>query len=317
MADQHFDVFLCHNSEDKPLIQQICHKLEERGIQTWLDEKQIHFGDSFLDKIQEALNSANAAAIFVGKKYPGQWQSLEANALISLFVSKSVRIIPVLLPGVEKIPDREIILHQFHHVRFVKTVDDEHVFDRLEEIITGKKSSKTEASTVNFEGDTQKSTATSIQKYDSSKILFIKNVKDPSWRWAYRLEGVKHDREPVFELMWRSGAHGVSLPKAGDLMILHQQAKVTHVIEFLDDEVRKTDFGCLRWVKVAWMPRQQDWYKLPHQEKVLGFSPRYADGTTHALQSRNFKAFKDAWQEDLSGFQTHFIKRLQEIDESL
>jgi TIR domain len=36
-----FDVFLCHNSEDKPAIRGICRRLVSEGIKPWLDEEQI------------------------------------------------------------------------------------------------------------------------------------------------------------------------------------------------------------------------------------------------------------------------------------
>lgn len=120
-------------------------------------------------------------------------------------------------------------------------------------------------------------------------------------------------QERSFELMWRLSAHGVDLPKAGDLMILHQRAKVTHLVEFLDEQIRETDSGYFRQVKVVWMPTQQDWYRLPHQKEILGFIPRYADGNTHALQSPNFLTFRKAWVK-LSDFQIHVVSCLQKLE---
>jgi hypothetical protein len=113
-------------------------------------------------------------------------------------------------------------------------------------------------------------------------------------------------------MMWRLSAHGVYLPKTGDVMILHQRAKVTHLVEFLDEQVRETDSGYFRRVKVIWMPPQQDWYKLPHQKEILGFNPKYSDGNTHDLQSPNFITFRKAWVR-LSDFQNHIVERLQEL----
>jgi hypothetical protein len=34
-----FDVFLCHNSEDKPAVREIAQQLVREGITPWLDEK--------------------------------------------------------------------------------------------------------------------------------------------------------------------------------------------------------------------------------------------------------------------------------------
>ena len=44
---EQFDVFLCHNSEDKPAIRDFVRKLEEQGIKPWLDEEQIRPGTSW------------------------------------------------------------------------------------------------------------------------------------------------------------------------------------------------------------------------------------------------------------------------------
>ena len=41
-----FDVFLCHNSEDKPAIREISQKLAFKNIRPWLDEEQIRPGTS-------------------------------------------------------------------------------------------------------------------------------------------------------------------------------------------------------------------------------------------------------------------------------
>ena len=40
-----FDVFLCHNSEDKPEIRRIADDLIKQGIKPWLDEREIKPGD--------------------------------------------------------------------------------------------------------------------------------------------------------------------------------------------------------------------------------------------------------------------------------
>ena len=74
------------------------------------------------------------------------------------------------------------------------------------------------------------------QKQSKEQILFIKNVKDPH-SWAYTLNRMENPELQEFDLMWRYSAHGAEIPKKGDLMILHQRAKVTHIVQFLDNEV--------------------------------------------------------------------------------
>jgi hypothetical protein len=152
-----------------------------------------------------------------------------------------------------------------------------------------------------------------LRECDPAKILFIKNVKDPE-KWAYSLDRMQQPASRVFELMWRPGSHGANLPKAGDLMILHQRARVTHVVEFLDDQARQ-DWGLLRWVRTVWIA-EQDWDQLPHQKEILGFSPNYSDGNTHSLSSPNFSTFRQAWS-NLKEFQEHVFKRLTQPESTV
>ncbi len=52
---QQFDVFLAHNSVDKPQVRVIAKKLRERGLKPWLDEEQIPPGMSFQDEIHRTI----------------------------------------------------------------------------------------------------------------------------------------------------------------------------------------------------------------------------------------------------------------------
>jgi hypothetical protein len=42
-----FDVFLCHNSEDKPEVREIAQRLAAEDINPWLDQEQIRPGTSW------------------------------------------------------------------------------------------------------------------------------------------------------------------------------------------------------------------------------------------------------------------------------
>ena len=159
----------------------------------------------------------------------------------------------------------------------------------------------------------QQVTRKELQECDSARILFIKNVKHPEpGAWAYPPEHMRQTESRTFELMWRASSHGVNQPESGDLMILHQRAKVTHIVEFLDDQVRETETGLFRWVRAVWLS-EKDWNQLPHQKDILGFSPRYADGNTHSLSSLGFATFHKAWNS-LEEFQQHIFRRLTQSE---
>ena len=61
-----FDVFLCHNSTDKPIIREITRQLEEHGIRPWLDERDSRPGVPFRTEIEERIKNIPSAAVFVG-----------------------------------------------------------------------------------------------------------------------------------------------------------------------------------------------------------------------------------------------------------
>jgi hypothetical protein len=132
MTNQHFDVFLAHNSQDKPQVRAIAHTLKRRGLTVWLDEEQIPPGRPFQDVIQQALQNVSCAAIFIGSGGLGKWQILESRSLLTRFVNADIPVIPVLLPGVEGIPEHLLFLQELNYVKFENGINDFEAFDKLE-----------------------------------------------------------------------------------------------------------------------------------------------------------------------------------------
>ncbi|ASC73465.1 GUN4 domain containing transcriptional regulator [Halomicronema hongdechloris C2206] len=139
MAEQQFDVFLAHSSKDKRLIRQIYRQLKARGIRPWLDEEEIAPGTRFADEIQQAIGQIKSAAVCIGQSGLGRWQVLELEAFIRRCVERDIRVIPVLLPGVDRIPDNLIFLGGFHAVPFSTDINDERALSQLVWGITGQK----------------------------------------------------------------------------------------------------------------------------------------------------------------------------------
>ncbi|WP_414566105.1 MULTISPECIES: GUN4 domain-containing protein [unclassified Anabaena] len=135
-----FDVFLAHNTEDKPQVRKIAQELKLRNLKPWLDEEQIRPGQIFQVEIQKAIQNSKTAVIFIGKKGLGRWQEKELPALYGQFVqAKNITIvIPVLLPGVDKIPQDLLFLAQHHWVSFTNGIADEHALSLLEHGIRGE-----------------------------------------------------------------------------------------------------------------------------------------------------------------------------------
>ncbi|MDZ7963136.1 MAG: GUN4 domain-containing protein [Aulosira sp. DedQUE10] len=134
-----FDVFLAHNSLDKPQVRIVANELRRRGLNPWLDEEQIPPGSSFQQEIQQAIPLVNTAAIFIGIQGLGPWQILELESLVQECVENKIRIIPVLLPGVSAIPQNLRFLRRYRFVSFSEQVDDVEAYYLLEWGITGRK----------------------------------------------------------------------------------------------------------------------------------------------------------------------------------
>ena len=107
------EVFLCHNSEDKPIVRELRDSLRCREICTWFDEDQLIPGRPWQEALEDAIESIAAVAVCVGPSGFGPWQSREMRAYIAEFVRNGDAVIPVLLPGVDATPDLPIFLRQF------------------------------------------------------------------------------------------------------------------------------------------------------------------------------------------------------------
>jgi uncharacterized protein (DUF433 family) len=133
-------VFLAHNSQDKPQVKIIADKLNQKGIKTWLDEEQIPPGVSFQEYIQQAIKDIDCALIFIGKKGVGRWQEYEILSFFTKLVESRIPVIPILLPGVHKIPDYLVFLNEINYVKFSDDIRDQNTINKIVWGITGRSS---------------------------------------------------------------------------------------------------------------------------------------------------------------------------------
>lgn len=137
-ADEHFDVFLSHNSDDKPLVRDLAERLEQRGVRVWLDEKQLIPGRPWQEELERILTTCKSAAVLVGPSGLGSWQARETRLSLAEFVNRGLPVIPVLLPGATSQPELPAFLRQFTWVEFRQGMQGEQL-DRLVWGITGRK----------------------------------------------------------------------------------------------------------------------------------------------------------------------------------
>ena len=102
MTLSQFDVFLSHNSSDKPTVRRLAKALQDRNVKVWLDEEELIPGRPWQEALEEIIETVKTAAVLVGKDGFGPWEEPEMRACLNQFVNRKLPVIPVLLPGASK-----------------------------------------------------------------------------------------------------------------------------------------------------------------------------------------------------------------------
>ncbi len=131
------DVFISYNRADSAAAKQMSELLESKGLKTWLDSNELAPGVLFQDEIQKAIRQVKSAAILVGPTGTGKWQAAELRSLISQSIERGIPVIPVLLPGVSRLPLSLTFLSEFNWVQFRESIQESDSISRLIWGITG------------------------------------------------------------------------------------------------------------------------------------------------------------------------------------
>lgn len=96
-------VFLSHNTADKPAVETVARYLQSQGLEPWLDTWNLLPGDHWQQGIEDALRGCQACAVFIGPSGMGPWQHQEMEVALDRRVSQGgLRVVPVLLPGAQR-----------------------------------------------------------------------------------------------------------------------------------------------------------------------------------------------------------------------
>jgi energy-coupling factor transporter ATP-binding protein EcfA2 len=130
-----YDVFLSHNSADKPAVEELAHRLTgEAGLQPFLDKWHLVPGQPWQEALEEALDVSRSCAVFLGPESLGTWENEEMRAALDIRAGRpDFRVIPVLLPGA-RLPHRGRLprfLARLTWVDFRPGLDDADAFHRL------------------------------------------------------------------------------------------------------------------------------------------------------------------------------------------
>jgi len=132
-----FDVFMCHNSEDKTEVRKITDELIQKGLKPWLDEREIPPGQAWQPVLEELIETINSAVVFVGESGFGPWQDMELRAFINEFANRKCAVIPAVLPSVKELPKLPLFLKSLNYVDFRDA--EQYPLDQLVWGITGEK----------------------------------------------------------------------------------------------------------------------------------------------------------------------------------
>jgi len=102
-----YDVFLSHNSQDKPQVEALAHRFGKRGFIPFLDRWCLVPGEPWQEAIEEALRASASCAVFLGPGDISPWHNEEMRAALDRQArERTFRVIPVLLPDATR-PDEE------------------------------------------------------------------------------------------------------------------------------------------------------------------------------------------------------------------
>ncbi len=129
-------VFISHASEDKDrFVVKFAERLIARGVDAWLDAREMLPGDSLVDKIhEEGLKNADVVLVVVSEASVAKpWVREELNAGVVHRVNRGIKVIPVVIDECE-VP-AALISTLYQHIKDTASYDAE--FERIVAAIFG------------------------------------------------------------------------------------------------------------------------------------------------------------------------------------
>src|SRR5687767_11331910 len=99
-------VFLSHNHADRQFTRELSEKLQAHGVRTWLDEAEMHVGDSLIDKIATAITECTYVGVVLSPaSVASRWVQREVEVVLNEEIhGKRVKVLPLLYKHCELPP---------------------------------------------------------------------------------------------------------------------------------------------------------------------------------------------------------------------
>ena len=151
---QYYNVFLSHNSKDKPVVRELKRRLLKEKLTVWLDEDELQPGVPWQQTLEIGIRASESIAVLVGGDGVGPWENEEMQAALTLAVESKRPVIPVLLPGATTAPSLPMFLGNRTWVRLGSDLDDDAIARLVWGITGAKPAANTDASAEDVTGAT-------------------------------------------------------------------------------------------------------------------------------------------------------------------
>ena len=96
-------IFISYSHQDKRFVDKFAAQLVVHKAKVWLDRWELHVGDSFIKRVQEAISGASALLVVLSKaSVQSEWCKKELSAgLVRELEEKRVVVLPVLIEDCE------------------------------------------------------------------------------------------------------------------------------------------------------------------------------------------------------------------------
>lgn len=92
-------VYISHSRENASVALKLCDALSNRGIQTWLDVRDLDVGSAWDDRIAQAIQASDAWLFLIGPGANDRWQRFEWQQVVEQdsYLEPSRALIPVVI----------------------------------------------------------------------------------------------------------------------------------------------------------------------------------------------------------------------------